>query len=201
MTVAERSLPSCIWAYFLIGSHIIPEQRHSQPTLASLCQFRVCACLSVTCHLHFWQNNRGLLCATVVTQGWNWHWIRVRTQSLLWRRKFTYGSCQDWNYQPLDHESKALPTSCLDSLFEICAMMSSCIYVHMFLWWIMIMLGLFKPRQHHQKLWTLIIDVSMLRDHSLQFGRKCEISLCLQELSWAVSDFVQTISPEPFSCF
>ena len=24
------------------------------------------ACLAVTCHLHFWQNDRGLLCATVV---------------------------------------------------------------------------------------------------------------------------------------
>ena len=31
----------------------------------------VYACLAVTCHLHFWQNNRDLLCATGVTQGWN----------------------------------------------------------------------------------------------------------------------------------
>ena len=29
-------------------------------------------CLAVTCHLHFWQNDRDLLCTTVVTQGWNW---------------------------------------------------------------------------------------------------------------------------------
>ena len=29
------------------------------------------ACLVVTCHLHFWQNDRDLLCATAVTQGWN----------------------------------------------------------------------------------------------------------------------------------
>ena len=28
-------------------------------------------CLAVTCHLHFWQNDRGLLRATVVTKGWN----------------------------------------------------------------------------------------------------------------------------------
>ena len=27
------------------------------------------ACLGVTCHLHFWQNDRGLLHATVVTRG------------------------------------------------------------------------------------------------------------------------------------
>ena len=29
------------------------------------------ACLAVTCHLHFWQNDQDLLRATVVTQGWN----------------------------------------------------------------------------------------------------------------------------------
>ena len=27
--------------------------------------------LVVTCHLHFWQNDRDLLCATAVTRGWN----------------------------------------------------------------------------------------------------------------------------------
>ena len=29
------------------------------------------ACHAVTCHLHFWQNDRDLLRATVVTRGWN----------------------------------------------------------------------------------------------------------------------------------
>ena len=43
----------------------MPEQRHSQPTPTSLGQ-TVCACLGVTCHLHFWQNDRGLLRATAV---------------------------------------------------------------------------------------------------------------------------------------
>ena len=32
---------------------------------------KVYACLAVTCHLHFWQNDRDLLSATVVTQAWN----------------------------------------------------------------------------------------------------------------------------------
>ena len=32
---------------------------------------KVHACLAVTCHLHFWQNDRDLLCATAVTRGWN----------------------------------------------------------------------------------------------------------------------------------
>ena len=31
------------------------------------------ACLAVTCHLHFWQNDRDFLRATVVTRGWNGH--------------------------------------------------------------------------------------------------------------------------------
>ena len=29
------------------------------------------ACLAVTCHLHFWQNDRDFLRATVVTRGWD----------------------------------------------------------------------------------------------------------------------------------
>ena len=32
---------------------------------------KVYACLAVTCHLHFWQNGRDFLRATVVTRGWN----------------------------------------------------------------------------------------------------------------------------------
>ena len=32
---------------------------------------KVYACLAVTCHLHFWQNDRDFLRATVVTRGWD----------------------------------------------------------------------------------------------------------------------------------
>ena len=32
---------------------------------------KVYACLAVTCHLHFWQNDRDFLRAIVVTRGWN----------------------------------------------------------------------------------------------------------------------------------
>ena len=38
---------------------------------------RVYACFSIICHLHFWQNDRGLLRATTVKQGWNGHRIRA----------------------------------------------------------------------------------------------------------------------------
>ena len=43
----------------------------------ALCHFmqrhirKVYGCLAVTCHLHFWQNDRDLVRATVVTRGWN----------------------------------------------------------------------------------------------------------------------------------
>ena len=67
----------------------------------------VYACLGVICHLHFWQNERGILRATAVTRGWNGH-QRVSTQSWLWRRKFSCRSCRDSNSQPFDHESGAL---------------------------------------------------------------------------------------------
>ena len=40
---------------------------------------KVYACLAVTCHLHFWQNDRVfLLRATAVTRGWNGYRHKVR---------------------------------------------------------------------------------------------------------------------------
>ena len=71
-------------------------------------------CFDVTYHLHFWQNDWGLTCHCGNT-GWNRHWIRVGTESQLWRRKFSYRSCQDSNLRSFDHESSALPTSCPSS--------------------------------------------------------------------------------------
>ena len=41
---------------------------------------QVYVCLHVTCHLHFQQDDQGLLHATAVTQRWNRHHIRVSTQ-------------------------------------------------------------------------------------------------------------------------
>ena len=40
-------------------------------------------CSGVTCLLHFWQNDQGLLCATAATWGWNKYQIRVSTQLIL----------------------------------------------------------------------------------------------------------------------
>ena len=54
------------------------------PVPCHLMQSHICkvhVCLAVTCHLHFWQNDRGLLGATAVTLGWNRY--RVSTESKL----------------------------------------------------------------------------------------------------------------------
>ena len=72
---------------------------------------RMYACLGVTFHLHFWQNDRGVLRATAVTRRRNGHRVRVSTQSYLWReRKKSRRFCRDSNSQPFDHESVA-PTN------------------------------------------------------------------------------------------
>ena len=68
------------------------------------------ACLAVTCHLHFWQNDRDFLRATVVTRGLTDTEIRVSTESRPWRRKFSRRSSRDSNPRPFNHESGALTT-------------------------------------------------------------------------------------------
>ena len=70
---------------------------------------KVYACLAVTCHLHFWQNDRDLLRATVVTRGWNGY-RNKSTESRPWRRKFSHRSSRDSNPRPFNHESGALTT-------------------------------------------------------------------------------------------
>ena len=67
-TVTECSLTSCVRARFLTSSQTVPGQRHCQPTPISLGQ-RCMRALGSTCHLHFWQNDRGLLRVTAVTRG------------------------------------------------------------------------------------------------------------------------------------
>ena len=72
---------------------------------------KVYACLAVTCHLRFWQNDRGLLRTTAaVTRGWTDTEIRVITESWPWRRKFSRRSSRESNPRPFDHEFGALTT-------------------------------------------------------------------------------------------
>ena len=48
---------------------------------------KVYACLAVTCHLHFWQNDWDLFHATVVTQGWNWYRSKSQHRKLTLENK------------------------------------------------------------------------------------------------------------------
>ena len=87
---------------------------------------KVYACLAVTCHLHFWQNDRDLLRATAVTPAGverilkysnkfkNFNHpsrgnfimvMRVSTESRPWRIKFSRRSCRDLNLRLISHES------------------------------------------------------------------------------------------------
>ena len=66
---------------------------------------KVYACLAVTCHLHFWQNDRDFLRATVVTRGWNGY--RNKSQ----HRKSTL--------DVILHESTALYSAFLNIGYEV----------------------------------------------------------------------------------
>ena len=46
----------------------MPGQQHGQPSLDFIGS-RVYACLGITLHPHFWQNDQGLLHANAVTRG------------------------------------------------------------------------------------------------------------------------------------
>ena len=48
---------------------------------------KVYACLVVTCHLYFWQNDWDLLHATVVTQGWNGYQSKIQHRKLTPEKK------------------------------------------------------------------------------------------------------------------
>ena len=62
------------------------------------------ACLAVTCHLHFWQNDLGLLRSAAVTRGWNGY------QNKSQHRKLTLEKIK-FSLQPFDHGSGTLTLS------------------------------------------------------------------------------------------
>ena len=77
---------------------LLPPRRTFCVHHTTMYQFTVChfirshirrlhVCLTVTCHLHFWQNNRDLLRASAVTGVATDTKIEVCTESLLRRRK------------------------------------------------------------------------------------------------------------------
>ena len=69
MTVDEHSLLSCMRASLPDGFPHYAETE--QLALSYLVGSKMYLCLAVACHLHFWQNDRGILHATAVT-GMEW---------------------------------------------------------------------------------------------------------------------------------
>ena len=55
---------------------------------------KVYVCLAVTCHLHFWQNDRDFLRATVVTRGWNGY--RNKSQHRKSTLHTTFNTLDNW---------------------------------------------------------------------------------------------------------
>ena len=70
----------------------------------------VYACLAVTCHLHFWQNDRDFLRATVVTRGWNGYRNKSQHRKSTLEKKILRRSSRDSNPRPFNHESGAQTT-------------------------------------------------------------------------------------------
>ena len=69
---------------------------------------KVYVCLAVTCHLHFWQNDRDL--STAVTRGWNGYRNKSQRRKSTLEKKFSRPSCRDSNPRPFNHESGAVTT-------------------------------------------------------------------------------------------
>ena len=66
------------------------------------------ACLAVTCHLHFWQNDRDLLRATAVTRGWNGYRNKSQHRKSTLEKIILPPLLQ--GFKPFLHESGALTT-------------------------------------------------------------------------------------------
>ena len=118
-------------AFFWISTEVVYIQRWYETAAVSAqvlctpynhapCHFmeshirKVYVCLAVTCHLHFWQNDRDLLRATAVTRGWNGYRNKSQHRKL---RKFSRRSCRDSNLRPFSHG--ALTTELSRSLTKL----------------------------------------------------------------------------------
>ena len=66
--------------------------------------------LAVTYRLHFWQNDRDLLRATAVTQGWNGYRNKSQHRKLTLEKRFLPQLLRGLEPGPFEHESGALTT-------------------------------------------------------------------------------------------
>ena len=66
----------------------------------------VYVCLDVTCHLHFWRNDQGLLRATAVTRGWNGYRNKSQHRKLTLEKKILPPLLQ--GFEPATFQSQVL---------------------------------------------------------------------------------------------
>ena len=71
---------------------------------------KVHACLTVTCYMHFWQNDRDVLRATAVTRGWNGYRNKSQHRKLTLEKKILPPFLQGLETRSFSHESGALTT-------------------------------------------------------------------------------------------
>ena len=99
----------------------------------ALCHFmhshirKVYACLAVTCHLHFWQNDPDLLRATAVTRGWNGYGNKSQHRKLTLEKKILPPLLQGFKpktFQPWVRHSNhwAIPAPQVTLLWAISAL-------------------------------------------------------------------------------
>ena len=81
---------------------------------------KVNACLAVTRHLHFWQNDRDLLRATAVTRGWNGYQNKNQHRKLTLEKKFLQPRFEPATFQSRvrrsNHWAIPVPQSCWSRL-------------------------------------------------------------------------------------
>ena len=109
--------------------NLLPSRRVLfTPHTHALCHFmqshirKVNACSAVTCHLHFWQDDWDLLCATAVTRGWNGQWNRSQYRKLTLEKKLLLPLLQ--RFKPVTFQSPvqrsnlwAIPTPYYASIY------------------------------------------------------------------------------------
>ena len=87
-------LHGCCHMKLLPSGHVLSTPYNHAPCYITSCKAiischfmqshicRVHACLAVTCHLHFCQNDGDLLCPAVITWRWNWYWNKSQHKKL-----------------------------------------------------------------------------------------------------------------------
>ena len=89
--------------------------------------------LAVTCPQQFWQSDWDILCATVVTWGWNGYWYQSVQKSWPWR---VIICCSYWgsNLWPFNQESGTLPTTELSPPCVFVVLPWGSLYWHYMTW-------------------------------------------------------------------